>query len=310
MDATVAVIIPARNAAPFIGDALESALTQRPQPNEVLVIDDQSDDDTRTIVSSFAPRVRLLNGPGTGPSAARNVGILNSTASLVAFLDADDIWLPGKLAQQLGRLDETHAGLVFTDFYHGETPTDHGPPRLQEYSMAREGDVFCALLQGNFILTSSVLVRRLVLAQAGLFRSDLRGGEDIELWLRITRLMPFTMVREPLVFKRRHDANITNAADYVTLSADTWKVINFEHRDVCGEARSLIDSGLATRLFESALHSLRAGDVARARHAFAEVPWTRGNALRLMAWRSVSMLPPVALRWLRRVRTRVVGSTQ
>ena len=298
MDTTVAVIIPARNAALYVGEALESALTQKPQPHEVIVIDDRSDDDTRKVVGSFASRVRLLDGPGTGPSAARNIGILNSSSSLIAFLDADDIWLPGKLGRQLLCLRDTKAGLVYTDFYREESISNPGPCRLQEYNSIDNGDVFAALLRENFILTSSVIVRRDLLAQSGLFRSDLRLGEDCELWLRLSRFTTFSVVREPLVFKRCHNENITNSSHYAQLMVDFWTVTAREHANLGAEVKKHINARRASRTYEAARSYLSEGDFQRARLMFAQIPWHRDNAIHVAAWRLTSLLPSFLLRRL------------
>src|SRR3954464_12045254 len=97
----VSVVIPAYNAQEFLGRAILSALVQTVPPHEIIVVDDGSTDGTREIAESFGPPVRLICQHQDGASAARNRAIRAATAPLIAFLDADDEWLPKKLEQQL-----------------------------------------------------------------------------------------------------------------------------------------------------------------------------------------------------------------
>jgi len=111
-------------------------------------------------------------------------------------------------------MEDPAAGLVDTDYVRGESPEGASTPRLAGYSLAAEGRVFGALLRQNFILTSSVLVRRELLARAGLFNPHLFGCEDIELWLRVARRADFARAGGVFAFKRDHPGNITRGADF------------------------------------------------------------------------------------------------
>src|SRR4051794_5813716 len=109
----VSVVIPTYNYARFIERALVSVLGQTHRPAEVLVIDDGSTDETATVVDRYATRVRYLRQENSGVSAARNAGVESSTGDLVAFLDADDEWVPNKLELQVEALTKRpEAGLV------------------------------------------------------------------------------------------------------------------------------------------------------------------------------------------------------
>src|SRR5580700_8639860 len=94
---TISVVIPAYNAARFVGSAIESALAQTSTPLEVLVIDDGSRDDTAAVVQQYAAPVGLLRQSNGGPASARNHGVRVARGEWIAFLDADDTWLPQKL---------------------------------------------------------------------------------------------------------------------------------------------------------------------------------------------------------------------
>jgi glycosyltransferase involved in cell wall biosynthesis len=298
MKQSVAVIIPAYNAAQFIGEALESALSQTPSPDEVVVVDNRSEDETAAIAATFVPRVRIMPGPGLGPALARNIGILNTSSPVLAFLDADDVWLPGKLAKQLRLLDTESAGLVYSDYFYETAFVTAGVPRLQRFTSAKEPDPFQALLHGNFVLTSSVVTTRAVLASTGLFRSELMGGEDLELWLRIARRASFACVDEPLVFKRKHVANLTRDVDYDYYRVAAWQAIWREHSGLDDNIDMQIERRLTHCQFASGWHSMRTGRYALARSTFAGIPWKLDRFWQLARSRGIAALPDSALRWL------------
>lgn len=109
--ATVSVVIPAFNAESFLGEALDSVLGQTARPTEVIVVDDGSTDGTRALVRRYSDAVRLVTQDNGGAARARNVGARQATGEWLAFLDADDVWLPEKLEKQL-RL--RNAALIYT----------------------------------------------------------------------------------------------------------------------------------------------------------------------------------------------------
>jgi cellulose synthase/poly-beta-1,6-N-acetylglucosamine synthase-like glycosyltransferase len=109
---TVSVIIPAYNAAPQIGRAIESALAQTHAPLEILVVDDGSRDRTAEIVGRLPPPVRLIRKENGGPATARNLGAREARGEWLALLDADDWWFPDKLRAQLACVTDESVGLV------------------------------------------------------------------------------------------------------------------------------------------------------------------------------------------------------
>jgi glycosyltransferase involved in cell wall biosynthesis len=98
---TVSVVIPAYNAEAYLREALDSVFAQTRPPDEVVVVDDGSTDRTSEVAASYGDRVRLLRQPNRGEAAARNAGVLAARGALIAFLDADDTWLPRYLESQL-----------------------------------------------------------------------------------------------------------------------------------------------------------------------------------------------------------------
>lgn len=115
----VSVVIPTFNRGPLVSQAVDSVLRQEyPGDMEIIVVDDGSTDDTRTIVAAFGERVRYISQPNRGMNAARNVGIEASRGEYVALLDSDDVWLPFKLSLQLEVMERfVDPGFSFTNFY-------------------------------------------------------------------------------------------------------------------------------------------------------------------------------------------------
>ena len=189
----VSVVIPCYNAAGFIRETLGSVLAQDYDgPLEVLVADDGSTDGSDEIVASYGPPVRLLRkGPQEANSAshARNRCLRTATQPLVAFLDADDLWLPGHLARLAKALIERpHLGLVYDKGYYVSTDDRIIGPILAEPHRPRVTPD--DLLLENCIATGNVMVRREVFARTGLFDETLRHAEDHDMWLRILEAFP------------------------------------------------------------------------------------------------------------------------
>jgi glycosyltransferase involved in cell wall biosynthesis len=212
----VSVVIPTYNCAAYLVEAVRSVLGQTYPHVEVLVVDDGSTDGTVAALQPFGERIRLFRQDRQGPSVARNRAVLHAQGTYIAFLDADDVWLPEKLARQVDLLNR-HPDVVlcYTDYRRGSGESLAGEAQLKNYQHPGLGDAFYPLFRNNFIHTSSVLVRREVLARSGLFDPSLRGSEDIELWLRLARLGPFVGVDEVLVAVRRHEANTTKTLEFV-----------------------------------------------------------------------------------------------
>src|SRR5262245_45280816 len=125
---TVSVIVPCKNAGNYVGEAVESVLAQSRPVTEIIVIDDGSTDHTMRVLGSFGDRVRVLVGPGSGPSSARNMGMRAARGEYVAFLDADDMWYPNKMEMQLAQMRRENARFSFTDYHHSEHPSSPGDP--------------------------------------------------------------------------------------------------------------------------------------------------------------------------------------
>lgn len=213
MNDAVAVVVPAHNAASYLATALRSVLEQTMAPAEIVVVDDGSTDDTHAVAEGLGVRcVRQRQG---GPAAARNRGIAETRSPLLAFLDADDWFAPGKLERQVERLQElgaqvvcSDAWLVVQDRVVRTKNEDRGVPTA--LTLER-------LLAGNPIICSTVLARRDAVRAAGGFDEDpvLVATEDYDLWLRMARVEPIAYSPEPLAFYRAHAGSLSANARFV-----------------------------------------------------------------------------------------------
>lgn len=215
----LSVVIPTWNRVHLVGEAIESALNQRPGQVEVIVVDDCSTDDTHhSLTNRFGSDIRLLRLPRRGGAgAARNAGIPLARGRLIAFLDSDDVWLPGKLNAELEVLERfPDAEAIITDsqsFMEGQA---EARTRLMQNGLyaAAEGHV-CLLSEckwlwtnsQNGVATCSITLRRDVLARLGqsLFAEDLVRCEDWEFELRVYHLCRVVVMPEVWAHVRSFD---------------------------------------------------------------------------------------------------------
>ena len=213
--ASVSVVIPARNAAAFVGETIASALAQA-DVGEIIVVDDGSTDDTATIVRAFTdPRLRLLASNSSGVSAARNLGAEHAKGDWLIFLDADDRLRAGAVATLLRASREApRAVLVYGDY---NTIDSAGRPigrrDLLKGRRKPSGNVLERLAAGNFIVNGGImLVSAQAFQMAGGFDVSLRYCEDWHCWCRLAALGEFAFVPELLLDYRLHSSNTMNAA--------------------------------------------------------------------------------------------------
>ncbi len=186
----VSVVIPAFNAVATLSRALDSVRAQRFTAWEAIVVDDASRDGTGTLVETYAdPRLRLIKRDSQGgPSRARNDGIASARGDLIAFLDADDEWLPEKLALQVTAIERSDAiSLVTCDMRAIHEDGEEGLSIFARQTPSEGPDAWKALLASSFIGTSSVLTRRVLLDAVGGFDPSLAVGEDQDVFIRLAR---------------------------------------------------------------------------------------------------------------------------
>jgi glycosyltransferase involved in cell wall biosynthesis len=218
MQPLVSVIMPAYNTEKFIGESIQSVIDQTYANWELLVVDDGSTDKTADVIRSYAARdsrVKYLSQNNGGPGKARNTAIAESNGTLIAFLDADDLWLPEKLERQLQALETTNADVIYSNgliiYELGANPGRTDFPIVAGTTEGRK--MLDILLLQNRIPVQSVMVRTEAFRNAGSSTEspEFRGCEDYELWLRLAAHGAlFHGISEKLIKYRRHPAAMTH----------------------------------------------------------------------------------------------------
>ena len=205
----VSVVIPTYNTARYLPATLSSVLGQTYRSLEIVLVDDGSTDATSEIVKPFQAdsRFRYLPQPNGGAARARNRGVIESRGEFVAFLDADDLWLPQKLEKQMPLFSDPKVGIVYTDRIDIDE-NDHVIPCVELVHHRGTGLVGQLLIR-NFVPMSSAVMRRAVFEKSGEFDATLARSEDLDFWLRAALNFGFDYVDEPLVKHRRWPNQLT-----------------------------------------------------------------------------------------------------
>lgn len=206
----VSVVIPAYNAAWCVGRAIDSVLAQDFADREIVVVNDGSTDDTARVLASYGDAIRVVTQANGGMSSARNAGIRAARGRYLAFLDADDRWLPGKLGRQMALMAQRPELAFCAATARFEDP-DGNPAGMWACSGKADAgvaDIFAhhATVAGG---ASSVLARRELVQQLGGFDETLFGAEDTDLWVRLAVLGPFACIADPLVVVLKRPGSVS-----------------------------------------------------------------------------------------------------
>lgn len=283
--APVTVVVPAYNAAPYLAVTLQSLQQQTQVPERVVVVDDGSTDDTAAIAERFGATV--VRQQQKGPGAARNRGLEAATSEFVAFLDADDWYVPDKLERSIEVLTELRAGCVCTDAWvvRGEriearkNANRYVPAVLTLEHLLRENPVVC----------STVVARRDAVLGAGRFdeHPDLVATEDFDLWLRMSQREPIAYLPQPMTFYRVHSGSLSANGRFLRGTDHIMERVAREHP---GEAHfeNLIRRRRAAVRLDVAWDLLAAGERQKARAMITEadrlVRTWKGFKMRLRSW--------------------------
>jgi glycosyltransferase involved in cell wall biosynthesis len=178
-------VIPAFNQARFLPAAIESAVAQTCRDREIIVVDDGSTDDTPDVARRYGDAVRYVQQANKGLAGARNTGIEHARGEFVALLDSDDVWLPGFLEHMLGVADAQPQAAVYFSAWRYIDSAGNPLPEPPHAHAVPPSDFYRTLLRANFIVPSSVMMRRQAVVAAGLFDETFRRLEDWELWIRL-----------------------------------------------------------------------------------------------------------------------------
>jgi glycosyltransferase involved in cell wall biosynthesis len=227
---TVSVVIPCYNGERFIADTLRSALAQTHAPVEILVIDDGSKDDSARLAESFGAPVRVIRQPNQGESVARNRGITEATGDWIAFLDADDAWMPEKIARQFAAMKPDDVASVTNVRFFGQA--DYDAPRW-----TLSPDQMCSIeyvCELNAFIPSTLIIRRDLEAR---FPVWTRYGEDYVFTLDVCRQGSVAFVDEPLTRYRIHAKGQSSHPETLVRQDRTIRRWLTDHTQDLGEAR-------------------------------------------------------------------------
>jgi glycosyltransferase involved in cell wall biosynthesis len=260
----VDIIIPAYNAARFLPAALESVMTQTFTDWRILLVDDGSTDHTSEIVSPFAdhlgPKLMYIKQENRGLPAARNSAIRHSSAEFLALLDADDVWLPDRLAETMQRFDRPEIGLVYGFVsridVEGNLVTTH-----DEMKRHAEGRIASSIYMRTIDLPCpTVTLRRECIDLVGGFDESMRATEDRDLWLRIAQHYEVARVAKVIAFYRISPGAMTS---------DTDRMFNAQLRFLAKHYGSPGCDKKARRIAMSSLYRQRAEALGARRQRFA-----------------------------------------
>lgn len=245
----VSIIIPTYNCAQYISETIDSALAQTYRDFEIIVVDDGSTDNTKEVLKKYGSQIKLIYQENRGVSAARNIGISRSEGQYVAFLDADDIWLPNKLKAQVEIMNANpDVGLIFTDGVKidekpgatlkpkdwraisndpegfwckiGKAPINDG--------IILKGNYFKDLLLGNLVFfTSAVLIRKECFENIGYLDEELLSSEDYDLWLRMAYKYPLLYLNSVTSHYRERIDSLCGDRDMRVYWYNKWDGIMF-----------------------------------------------------------------------------------
>lgn len=263
MNPLVSVIVPTYNGEVFVRETLDSVLAQDYAPLELIVCDDGSSDGTMAILAGYEDRIRLIRQQNQGVAAARNNAALVARGEFLAFLDHDDVWESNLLSTLVPLLvSQSGVDLAYADAWiidrNGERRGRRGA--FLHYA---EGQVFDALLRGNFIPVETTLLRAKLFFELGGCDTTLRYLEDYELCLRIARRTSVALHREPLARYRIHERNLSH--DLEPMLIEWLRVIDTlaDRVGALTDAQALVLARERDRLtVDLAWRALRRGDLA------------------------------------------------
>ncbi len=290
----VAVIIPTYNSAAYLARAIKSVLTQTYCHYQIVVVDDGSTDDTQVVLKSFEGQIVSLYQPNSGQACARNRGIRSSQSRYIAFLDADDEWVPRKLEKQIAFLeDNPDFAMVYSDCITSGTGPFAGP-HFARIGRPATGRVFAQFLDNCNVFTPTVVVRRDCLESVGAFNESLRVSEDFNLWLRIAAVGKIGAIEEALAIRHpRHSSlsSTTPANQMLANSVACFEDVLQRCTTLPPNERNALRHKTASRHYEYGSYLLLGAEHRAARVQFFEAMRRGRREWRLLTKLVLSYLP-------------------
>lgn len=300
----VSVIMPSYNTARYIGEAIDSVLSQDYPNKELIVIDDGSTDATVDIIRSYSDRVRLITQRNQGAAVARNAGLDAAQGDYIAFLDSDDCWLPGKLRTQIDYLEQyPDIGMVYARWQVWKPELDgrFDMPAIAESSDAdrssppivpeRSGWLYNRLLFTSLLHTITVVARRSLIETVGRFDTELKRGQDYDYWIRASRAGEIHQLDRVFALYRVHGngcakkwPNENYELMVVEKALNRWGLTG-PNGEITPTAA--IRKRLADTCFSFGYHHYHEGDLRLAAQSFAQA--TIRHPVRPASWRYLAM---------------------
>jgi hypothetical protein len=308
----VAVVIPCYNVERYLERALESVLAQTYRDLCFYAIDDGSADSTAQILRKYSDRGVCTYQAHSGPAAARNRGIRMSRNPFVAFLDADDEWLPNKLELQIARLKEDPAiGLICSDCVSSEGGRV-GRSYVRTANLPQGGRLFEQLVRDCFVTTPTVVVRRECLEDVGLFDESLLVSEDFNLWLRIAAKWKIAVIPEVLAVRHARPDSLSLSTDSevrLRNGVAALEKVTSACPDLSLRERRALKKALAERIYRYGSYLLSIGDTSASRGELLSAWTVQPTNIRALAKLFLSFLPVRVFRSMletnREIRTRL-----
>ncbi|MCG5510352.1 glycosyltransferase [Ectothiorhodospira lacustris] len=209
--------MPSYNTGAYIQEAIESVLDQDYPNIELIIVDDGSTDETIDLLKSYGDRITLITQENQGAAAARNAGMAAAAGEYIAFLDSDDIWLPGKLSLQIQHLERhPNISMVYARWQVWKPDTEGRFPAALSYISTptmgqpasivpdRSGWLYNRLLFSSLLHTITVVFRRTLIDTIGLFDTTLKRGQDYDYWIRASRVTEIHQLDRILALYRVH----------------------------------------------------------------------------------------------------------
>ncbi len=268
----VSIIMPVYNSSKYVISAIESVFSQSYKDYELIIINDGSTDNSKELIIDYLKQnkdkdVKYIYQENKGASAARNKGIELAKGEYIAFLDADDLWMPEKLSRSINYINSQEYPTVYSDMYiidSGGNIIDQWFKMKKEIS---EGNIYGDLLKECFIVPTNIIIRKACLLE-NKFDETIRGVEDIDLWLRLARKYNFRVIKEPLTKWRNHEGNYSKNSRIVSEN-----IVNVFERELKEWTRKdkyhkVIINILSTKLYISGRYYLKEQKYKQARWVF------------------------------------------
>ncbi len=258
----VSIVIPTFNRPDLLREALDSVAAQTFRDYEVIVVDDGSTPPIADAVANHSTKPKIIRQVRQGPAAARNRGIADARADLVAFLDSDDLWLPTKLERYMdamGRLPDVSI------FYGPMLPMDSKGQAVHGRTKPRhQGRIIDQLFKSCFVDIPTVVCRKDLLTRAGGFNASLPVCEDYDLWLRLSLTESFGFIDEPLAKRRLHDDRLSKSAMARNFAIRADTLLRFFEKNKNVLNREAAAKRLSRVFFVAARAAFREGDYTQA----------------------------------------------